>query len=348
MKQISLLTATILFIVLGISCTKEIEFNDQLLDPVLVVNSICTLNDTLMVDVSATKTIPGFESEFRFIPDATVKLYVDGVETGQMLFDSTLIGQNNSARYLGNTIVTTGKKYRVEVSHKDFNKVATAEMQMSNLVPILGFETEDVVKKGSNAEDSKLTKVTVRFSDPADEKNYYRLGVTVRIGKDQSYVNEAGDSVIMVQVMDNISYGEIESDDPVLATNSNADDIFSESSSFGYALFTDELFNGKTYDLDFYLSSWISEQLRSLNTLNREFYSINIELQSLTKETYYYIKSSSSSSIGDGLFTEPVQVFNNIENGLGIFGGCSSTVSHTEKGTYPIDGVQYYYGYSSF
>lgn len=348
MKQSSFITAIIVLIVGNISCSKEIEFNDKLLDPVLVVNSICTLNDTLMVDVSSTKTIPGFESSFRFIPDATVKLYVDGVESEQLFFDSTLISQNNCARYHSNTIVTTGKKYRVEVSHKDFNKVATAEMQMSNLVPILGFETEDVVKKGSNAEDSKLTKVTVRFSDPADEKNYYRLGVTVRIGKDQSFVNEVGDSVIMVQVMDNISYGEIESDDPVLATNSNADDIFSESSSFGYALFTDELFNGKTYDLDFYLSSWISEQLSCLNTLDREFYSIDIELQSLTKDTYYYIKSSGLSGFGDGLFTEPVQVFNNIENGLGIFGGCSSSVSRTEKGTYPIDNVRYYYGYSSF
>lgn len=348
MKQISLITATILFIVLSISCTKEIEFNDKLLEQILVVNSICELNDTLSVDVSATKTIPGFESSFRNITDATVKLYVDGVETEQLFYDSTLIKQNNSATYHSNTIVEYGKKYRIEVSHNDFSKVATAEMQMSNTVPILNFETEIVETEGSSSDDSQKTKATLTFSDPANETNYYRLGITIKIGQDQSYMNEVGDSVIMVQVMDYISYNEIDSDDPVLATNSNADDLFSESSSFGYTLFTDELFNGKTYDLDFYLDSWISEQLQRLNTLNREFYTIDVELQSLTKETYYYIKSSSSSSMGDGLFTEPVQVFNNIENGLGIFGGCSSSIYHAGSGTYPIDGVRYSNGYSYY
>jgi len=243
MKQLSIIAAIVIVIATSVSCSKEIEFNDELLDPVLVVNSICRLNDTLTVDVSATKTIPGFESDFRYITDATVKLFVDGVETEQLFYDSTSAFKGNSARYYSNTILENGKKYRVEVSHKDFSKVASAEMQMSSLVPISNFETETVVKAGNSEEDSKRTKITVRFSDPANEKNYYKLGIIVRIGEDQSFLNEAGDSVIMVQVMDYASYGEIESDDPVFASNSNADDIFGESSSFGYVLFTDDLFN---------------------------------------------------------------------------------------------------------
>jgi hypothetical protein len=86
-----------------------------------------------------------------------------------------------------------------------------------------------------------------------------------------------------------------------------------------------------------------------LDTTRGDFYILKFELQTLTKDTYYYIKSLGASEwSNDGLFSEPVQVYNNIDNGLGIFGGCSSSTDSLQEGKYPRPDVEYYYGSVSF
>jgi hypothetical protein len=349
MNRIQIIILVITSIALGSSCTKEIEFNAKLLEPKLVVNALCNLDSIMEVEVSANKPIPGFETDFPFISDATVKLFVDGTETEQLAYQAQIEYANQSAVYVGKTIVETGKHYKLEVSHKDFKKTAMAEMQMGAKIPILNISTTTIANTDINSWTSQKIKATMKFKDPVDEENFYRLNIGYRIGKNYTYSNENGDTINHVTVMDyNFSYGGIESDDPVLSSNNNADEILFETSSSRYTVFTDELFNGKTYDLTFYLSEYVLYDIQNLDTTKGDFYIVNFELQSLTRDAYYYIKSVGTSDGNGGLFTEPVQVYNNINNGIGIFGGISTSLYTLHKGEYPIEGVDYSYGSASY
>ena len=51
--------------------------------------------------------------------------------------------------------------------------------------------------------------------------------------------------------------------------------------------------------------------------------SYKVVLHKVSKEVYNYYKSVSKINIGP--FSEPVKVYTNILNGLGVFGGKSST-----------------------
>jgi hypothetical protein len=352
MKPIQLLSIILFSFLLFLSCSQEIVFNGKLLEPKLVVNSICMLDSVISVEVSESKPIPGYETDYKLITDATVKLFVDGKETESLAYDSlnnssqSIWGVPQSAYYRGKTVIQEGHQYKIEVGEPSFTTLASGEMKMPGKIPIEKVDTTITLYHSEFSSVRQRYQATIRFTDPSNEKNYYRLNVTYRFGRDQSYVDDNGDSVKLVQVMDYIyNYGGIDSDDPVFASNSNADDMLFGSNNSGYTLFTDEIFNGKRYDLRFYLSDGMAYYLQSMNTDRLDFYAINIELQSIDQETYYYLKSLSLMNTGDGgLFTEPVQIYNNIENGLGIFGGCSSSLYSIKKGMYPIEGVEYFYG----
>jgi hypothetical protein len=358
MKQFQITTFVIISII-GFSCTKEIEFNGKLLEPKLVVNAICALDSTFSVEVSESKTIPGFESPYRILSDATVKLYVDGMEFEKLVYDTSGLSYqgsfsvSQSAIYNGNTIVESGKNYKIEVSHPDYNATATGEMKIGEKVPILDISTDSIPYLDNLSRNRQRIKVTLKFSDQADEANFYRLLINYRMGKNQWYQNAEGDTIKLVQVMDYIYLNStIASDDPVFSTNESTDEMMLGSTNqSGLTIFSDALLNGKTYDLTFYLNEnlFYDFQENGMDTTRGDFYLVTIELQSLTNDTYYYIKSSGSFNwISDGFLTEPVQVYSNIANGLGIFGACSSSISTMQKGEYPIEGISYYYGSVSY
>ena len=128
-------------------------------------------------------------------------------------------------------------------------------------------------------------------------------------------------------------------------TNDNM--VFDESNS-NYTLFSDQLFNGKEYELDFFLPNSMPYKLIQADTLKGGFYWIYVELQSLSKDVYLYIKSiDGADNITNGLFNEPYQVYSNIKNGIGIWGTYSSSIDTLKVGVYPIEGVEYTYNKAS-
>jgi hypothetical protein len=346
-------------IVLFASCEKEIEFDKKLIEPKLVVNSFIQQDSLINVSVASSKPIPGTQSEFKWIDNATVKLFVDGVEKETLTafdlekkptgfqainFDTTFFYDTSapSKRYSTlNTKAEAGKTYRLEVTHPDFEK-AVCETYIPKSVPILSIDTltKTIV---SQYNTSSVLEVKIKFQDTPGEKNYYRLVYRNQLGvlMDDYKTPEANDNFILIS--DQVVGTSINSDDQLInPKNEDANDLLFSSSTNRYNLFTDELIEGKEYELSFNLfENYYTSNYKIPKGGNGEFMRLTIELHSLTREAYLYMRSVAANNSADGFFTEPVQVFTNVDNGIGIFAGFSASQKSISKGEYPVEGVKY-------
>ena len=123
--------------------------------------------------------------------------------------------------------------------------------------------------------------------------------------------------------------------DPIMQP-SQENELFGGNLSNPYGIFTDELIAGMEYDLT------LKFYEQDIDTGFHEFYLYNIELHSISKEMYLYLRSLTAYQQTEGDFiSEPVIVYSNIYNGLGIFGTQMVSRVSLSKGEYPADGVTY-------
>ena len=330
-----LFTVLIAFLI-AVSCTREIDFTEKITAPKLVINGICALDSMVALEALISKPIHGNMQELTLINDANVFLYVDGVKTEKLVADV-----NNPGLYKGKTKIEKGRKYAVEAEHAAYGKVHSSETLIGGKISIQNIALRSDSAQTENSERIPDIKCTVKFIDPVDEDNFYRLIVSYRIGRAYKNTDESGNEKISITLIDYHGLSEsVESTDPVLLQNKTNDNMVFDESNSKYTLFTDELINGKEYDLEFNLNRSMLYKLADVDTTTGGFYRVIIELQSLSKEVYYYIKSiDGADNITEGLFTEPVQVYSNINDGIGIWGLYTSSVDTIRYGSFPYGGV---------
>ncbi len=124
-------------------------------------------------------------------------------------------------------------------------------------------------------------EIAVNFTDPPEESNYYQLVLSSQ-------------EIMSIDA----KYYEYESDDLVFRRGWGT-------------VFTDDLFSGKSYSLKIRLRRW------SITGTT-----LWVNLVSITPEYYKYFKSYHQfENQYENPFAEPVFVYNNITNGLGVFAG---------------------------
>ncbi|MBN2807289.1 MAG: DUF4249 domain-containing protein [Prolixibacteraceae bacterium] len=347
-------TVTLLFS----ACQKEVEFDKKLIRPKLVINSFIETDSLIDVKVSASKTIPGLETSYKWLNDATVKLFVNDVEKEILQGypieiedseDHYWYYNNDTRPTYGyrtlNTRAENGKSYRIEVSHKDYD-AAYAETSLPENPNLLSYESEEITQNYYGY-DQRAVQISIRFKDKANEKNYYRINIKAFTGTWYPNFSEKDDTTGVIQLRTNY-YGNVTSDDKLLNPDQeDANDFLFGSPNNSYNLFTDELIDGKEHELTFSISPnnnsvWYNGELMVFGEKPGEFYHLTIQLQALTRDAYLYMRSSYAQMwYGDDFFSEPVQAYSNIENGVGIFSGFSATSFEIKKGEYPVDGVVY-------
>lgn len=343
------------------SCQKEIEFDKRLIAPKIVINGFIEIDSLIDVNVAVSKTIPGIEQAFTWIDDATVTLYVDGVEAEKLVSYNIDYPANNENNYYSQrsvesrptkgyrtqkTVGEIGKKYKLVVSHPNY-ETASAENYIPEKVEIISFESEEKLESNENyGYDYNILNIKLKFKDKANEKNYYRLSVRSFTGKWSPNWREKNDTTGIIEV--SLQYpGYLIQNDPILNPDKEgANDFLSSSPPNRYSVFTDEFIDGKEHQLEFGLSlsnlMWVNGEMISPEQKEGEFYQYQISLQTITRETYLYLVSSYANQWYSGdFFSEPVQVFSNVENGVGIFGGFTSSSFNLSKGEYPIEGIEY-------
>ena len=282
------------------ACEKEILYDDIAPEPLLVVNGIQHVGEPARLSVEKSSFYIDAETDFR-VKDVHVDLYVNGVfKEALQVRDSIIVETywiwtedgsevlHERPRYAfnyceGEYILCEGDHLRFEVSSSEFDEMAVAETTIPYTPNVISFDTTRVV-------DNDIVYFALTLDDPIGE-DYYNLNLT-----------------------DGFDVG-FESSDPVFADFMNivhVDDLFGGSEyqgkRWGYNMFNDSYFDGKRYSV-------------SLHTYAYYDHSYVMEVSKVDYGLYQFKKTYSDYDYNDdllSLFTEPIQVYSNVQNGVGV------------------------------
>jgi hypothetical protein len=317
-----------LFALLVASCETEIEFKGYETNPLLVVNSFITPDSVIKVNVTKSKFFLEENYTYELISNAEVILWVNGIQKEKLTFAEK---GNYTAKYKPKA----GDEIKITASTPQFSmvegtvilpqpvKINSLDTTVKKLesTPMLNYVVDQFGNEHLDTIGMYLNNqmnFKLNFTDAAGD-NYYRLVVKQRkYFADSTYI----DSPFF-----------IDSNDLVFGTTDETN-LFDEGNNNYYFEFSDEIFNGKNYELTFffhytlydYFEPQFPPKIDKPGFQTIESSELIIDLQSISKSYYYYIKTlKANSSVGE-LFSEPVQIHTNVKGGIGIIGGYTQSV----------------------
>lgn len=278
------------------SCRKEIDINIDEQENQLVLNAIFIKDSLMSVQLSKSAHILAESPTYPAILDATVSA-TD--QNGQ----SITFSHTGNGIYSSSQLAQEGYTYQLKAQIPSFENALTSEIKIPTSVAISSLDTtsETVDYGEGNSFQVPLFKLT--FQDPAD-KNYYAIEI---IGTTNEYIyNTSGDTIDSTSTKSRLG---------TFRANGEESDF-----SFGNILYLSD-------------EKWINTS--TILNLKFGYYSESSGLESdrydvylhhISPELYLYAKSLSLQSNGFDPFSVPAIAYDNIENGVGVFGGKSTSV----------------------
>lgn len=324
MKTLHIIWLVLLSISIFTSCEKEIDFDGETTESQLVLNSFITPDSTIAANISESQFFLNNDYLFKAVENAEVSIYCNGIlkETMQ---------HSLNGKYISATKPEVGDivKLVVKVPEKDEITGETTVYPKANVVkldsiviwtgakPII--ETVNTVDNGLPKTETivvgkyrfRTIRYILTFEDAANMKNYYRLVVS------QTSTFNGKKKVNYDYTLDDIVSGNTKDLLPGIPAINESKNQFH--------VFTDELINGKTYPLSFTIrdtaSIYLPEYQRPLPKKT-----VEIDLQSVCNNFYLFLKTRSDQQTANQLFSEPIQIYNNVTGGIGLVGSYTSNV----------------------
>ena len=292
-----------LFMIILLSCETVIVPDLPKEQEEFVVYSFFRPGEPIHFDVFTTVSILS-PSGMQRAKALTIDLYQDNQYIESIT--ESISGSYNSA-----TIVIPDKSYRFEISTADGKLVSQSTVPKAIAVEAASFSREiRDINLGEFGYPASLT-----FTDPKDEKNYYALEV---------FVDDCADGCDENGITGDLN--ELLIEDVKVNVSGNTDITIGEGpegiEGVRYIYLSDNGFNGQTFALDFFIIPTL------IDSENPSKVVIKYVLKSITEDYYEYLLTSDyQKQIEDeGILAEPVQVYTNVQNGLGVFAGYDISV----------------------
>lgn len=317
----------ILILFSAFSCTKTIDFDDEGLANRLVLNSVIypdqgvTAYLTFSTSILSRPTLAGGG----LMADGTLEIYENG----------TLIKEEYSptGRFQFPEIKPkAGSTYRIV--GKSHDKQLEAETTVPNKVEVISIDTATVSDQFIN----KRLRVNVKIKDVTGD-NFFRIKVSQENLVLNTNVDGKGTQKYYVYTSENW----ISSDDPVFNSlyNNFGGDGFDMGPANDYNIFPDDYFKGKEYSIQFFIDNYeyggtsYSEYYGNNGTSRTIYKRRIVHIQHLSKDLYTYLKYLKLYDFyHDNPFAEPVPVYSNVKNGVGIFAGFNDDAKFTYEKIY--------------
>ena len=300
------------FVALGsfTGCDKELEYDVPTAPPQLVVNSVFTQDSLWEIEVSNSAN-PGQGSTIQYLTDAEIKLWQNDKEVKDIVpKQETIIKmvggepQDFVRHYYASesTEIEEGQEYRIEVRHPDY--------KMASSRAILPYPADISWRGLANPNEvididgKAFRKLTFNLKNNSPNEGYFAIQLLY------------GDGTEIHKI-------EFFASDPIF----NENQIFDEGDR------TTE--QGKIYDTNrgiFFSSQAFGGQQHSFDIFVETQYldpagTFEVRILTFSEELYdYSIALQRQQNSSGNPFAEPVQVYSNINNGYGIFGGYALSV----------------------
>ena len=263
----------------------------------LTLNSIFNPDSVWTASLSLNRHILDGQPIKR-VDNALVIVYQDGAPIDTLLHQSNGNYESRSGKPF------IGINYQIRAVAEQYQPVV-GRSQIPMPAPIISVE----VTKGTKPDGQPDNTVFVRFQDDPAVQNYYEIALE----QTGEYIGPPTPVIIPYR-----QFVRIESDDLGIE-NVNTNSIES-------IVFKDIFFNGKEAEVSF----------KALGSDIKYAGSINVYLRTLSKDDYQYKTTAQLQDDTSGNpFAQPVNVYNNIENGFGIFAGFSQS-SFTVSNPRPV------------
>ncbi len=271
---------------LSIACESDVKGNLGLNDyqNKLVVNAAVSSQRDIVVQLSDSKGILDGEP-YSYDPNAIVEM-TQGDQ--RIRLEHTEFG-----RYVSSERVAAGEQCEVEVTSSLGR--ASAQDYIPRPVPFQSISLLDSV--GTLNLGMVISQLTVTIDDPVGEANYYDL-----------WLYQLGEEDTLQPVI-------FRSSSLSLDNEATADVLGGGDNFFQEALFTDALFNGQRFTIEFQMVPLFPER------------PVYVHMKAVSETYYnYLLELDAARKAFQDPFAEPVSVSSNIDGGLGIFGGYALTL----------------------
>lgn len=294
MKKSILYIIFALVLVMLSGCEKEIKFKGEETESKAVMNSKALEGEgPIKVRMSYSRFFLSQEP-LQYINDATVKLWSNGLlcgngsSIGDGWYEIDYIPQCNDSLYM-EAVTTKGEK----LSAKTYvpKKVELSDIKLDEKI--------DEFSSGYYKEYEFILRFNLH--DVAKENNYYQISLIM--DREDETGESLGENVVWFKC-----------DDPFI-TESNGN-VFSSSDELTLLRFSDEAIDGKNYQVKLTGEFNLDASVYQYN----QKYLLYVQVESLSKEEYLYKKTREQSYDNENNpFAEPVMIYSNVENGIGIF-----------------------------
>lgn len=322
--KIKILVISILFSVFT-SCINEINFDAQQLSNNLVLNCLVSPDSLVKANFTNSRFFLEPDADFVTVKDLEVNLYINGI------FKETL--KLKGSNYVSTYRTKVGERVKISALRVATGSNVTAQTLVPGMASLTSIDssriatfntymTHDTIDNQQNKRIDTLGYVRnfkfvfdVKLLDDAEIQNYYRLSATIR----QTYSDGKSSSKKFVLYPDDAVFDRID-----------GADVFDANSSRNFNIFTDSTFKGQYYTLK--TSAKLAHLLPTPSKI--KFPSANMakipvktelifDLQGIDSDFFNYLKTVKYNNTSLQYFSEPVQVFNNVTNGIGLLGGLS-------------------------
>lgn len=300
------------------ACEKPIEFKGDETDSQLVLNAFVSPDSTLRVSLTESRFFLSNAAAFNTVDDATVCLWVNGACTDTLR-------RSDAGIYACTPRLASGDEVRLTAANPKYEQV-DATVRMPDVVPFTvsaeNFRQE--IRYSTLGEDTlgvyqdAYCDLQLTFSDPSEVRNFYRLTMTKRTYWDESNYTE---ETVSFQLSDKTNNG---------VSLGNLINVGKRKEKATYNIFNDDFLNGSRVEIKIpvmYASASFGSDdepyMKSASlTFAGLFCELRVFLHNLSESYYLYLKSRGEAEgyTGSNLFSEPVQVYTNVNGGLGIVG----------------------------
>ncbi len=297
-----------LFLILP-ACEEPIDIVPDAGNPQIVVDANFSSDDFFKVFLSEERPLQ--RDTTTYVSDAKVRILINEREVGSMSLVPADGTYPNRPFYQSTFKPRLGSTYTLEVEADGFPKIRAASMA-PDPVPIINAQLDSVISSRPS-QDRRETLYnfygSITIKDPLAVQNYYHFAETI-LPIDWFTIIE-GDTILIQDQEYFLA--------PVFLTDTQDPSFFELAQENGF-LIDDTDFDGQEKVIPFRAAIAFDANFRLVNSLNVLFRSVSAD--------YYKFHSTYTRQIlaQESPFSEPVIVFNNVENGLGNFSGYSTYI----------------------